>query len=89
MYYVYGDYGYESETLLNSFKTLSEAERFFTKYTRDDLGGYNVVEVASFADDGEYLVHDRRDSEMYGDDDYYYDDEHYDDEEREALGNPY
>jgi hypothetical protein len=89
MYYVYGDYGYSSENCLAEFDTLAQAKLWFDKYTRNgDLGGYDVLEVASFADDGEYLVHERRDSEMYGEDDFYYD-EHYDEEEREALGNSY
>ena len=89
MYYVYGDYGYESETLLAEFDNIHDAQRFFAGYTRTDLGGYKVVEVASFADDGEYLIHEWLGSEDYTDGDYIYDDEHYEEEEREALGNPY
>ena len=55
-YYVYGDYGYTSECELYETNSLSEAKRFVDKYTRaGDLGGYNVIEVAWFADDGEYI----------------------------------
>lgn len=55
---VYGDYGYESEQLLEEFDTLSEAIRWATGYTKDgDLGGYNQIEIASFASDGEYMTH--------------------------------
>ena len=74
MFYVYGDYGYAAETMLKEFDTLTEARAFFYKYTRSDLGGYDIVEIAQFDDDGEYLVHERVMSEDYGEEDFFYDD---------------
>jgi hypothetical protein len=58
MFYVYGDYGYLSEELLEEFSQLAEALRWVSEYIRGgDFGGYDVIEVASFADDGEYITH--------------------------------
>lgn len=74
MFYIYGDYGYKSETLLKEYDTLTEARAFFQAYTRRDLGGYDIVEIAQFDDDGEYLVHERVMSEDYGEEDFIYDD---------------
>lgn len=74
MYYVYGDYGYASETLLREFDTLTEARAFLYRYIRRDSGGYNIIEVAQFADDGEYIVHERFESD-YQEEDFYYDDQ--------------
>ena len=55
-YFVYGDYGYVSECELYTTNNLQEAKDFATNYTRwGDFGGYNVIEVAWFADDGEYI----------------------------------
>ena len=55
-YYVYGDYGYESECELYSTNNLQEAKDFARNYTRwGDFGGYNIIEVAWFTDDGEYI----------------------------------
>lgn len=56
-YYVYGDYGYVSECELYETNSLQEARTFARRYTRwGDFGGYNVIEVAWFADDGEYVT---------------------------------
>jgi cytosine/adenosine deaminase-related metal-dependent hydrolase len=56
VYYVYGDYGYTSEQELYDTPNLQEALDFARNYTRwGDMGGYNCIEVAWFADDGEYM----------------------------------
>lgn len=74
MFKIYGDYGYNSETLLEEFDTLSEAERWVERYYGDgDFGGYAVIEIARFAEDGEYIVERRFDADDYiyeGDDDF-------------------
>jgi len=57
-YTVYGDYGYISETVLFVSTSRNEAVRWAERYVRHgDTGGYGVIEVASFATDGEYLPH--------------------------------
>lgn len=64
MYEVYGDYGYSSEELLAEFEDRTEAVRWADQYVRNgDLGGYSVIEVAYFADDGEYVTVDRHHAE--------------------------
>jgi hypothetical protein len=73
---IYGDYGYTTETLLEEFDTRSEAVRWAEGYVESgDFGGYDVIEVARFADDGEYIVvmkYRREDYEDFyeGDDDF-------------------
>ena len=58
MFQIYGDYGYASEQLLEEFDTQKEAVSWAKGYTKwGDLGGYDQIEVASFASDGEYLSH--------------------------------
>ena len=74
MFYIYGDYGYAAETLLKEYDTLTEARVFFNKYTRSDLGGHEIVEIAQFDEDGEYIVHERAVSEDYSEEDFIYDD---------------
>jgi len=78
-YFAYGDYGYKSECLLAEFNSASEGIRWLDNYTRDgDLGGYSVIEIASFAESGEYVVHESKEMEDYenetvfyeGDDDF-------------------
>jgi hypothetical protein len=75
-YFIYGDYGYTSETLLEEFETRSEAVRWAEGYVESgDFGGYSVIEVATFADDGEYVVEKVYRAEDYedfyeGDDDF-------------------
>lgn len=64
MYYVYGDYGYSSETLLEAFPSLSQAIRFVKGYIRSDFGGHSVIEVATFVDE-EYVTHYAVNSEDY------------------------
>lgn len=57
VYYVYGDYGYNSEQELYVTNSLQEARDWARRYTRwGDMGGYNCIEVAWFADDGEYIT---------------------------------
>jgi hypothetical protein len=75
MFKIYGDYGYTSETLLEEFDTLSEALRWADGYVEDGFGGYAVIEIATFADDGEYVVEKVYRAEDYedfyeGDDDF-------------------
>jgi hypothetical protein len=58
-YFAYGNYGYKEECLLEEFNSAAEGSRWLKNYARDGyLGGYFVIEIASFADDGEYIVHD-------------------------------
>lgn len=61
---IFGDYGYTTETLLGEFDYYAEAKRFVDGYTKDgDFGGYSVIEIATFAEDGEYMVKYRVDAE--------------------------
>lgn len=63
-YYVYGDYGYTSECELYETNNLQEAKDFARNYTRwGDMGGYNCIEVAWFAEDGEYMTELRIDAD--------------------------
>ena len=56
IYYVYGDYGYESECELEVFKTPERAVQFVKGYTKHgDMGGYGQIEAAYFTEDGEYV----------------------------------
>jgi hypothetical protein len=65
---IYGDYGYTSETLLEEFNTRSEAIRWAEGYVESgDFGGYDVIEVAWFAEDGEYMVERRFEAEDWED----------------------
>lgn len=71
---IYGDYGYTSQTLLEEFDTRSAAIRWAEDYAAaGDFGGYIVVEVAWFAEDGEYVVErayraeDWEDQTVFGD----------------------
>jgi hypothetical protein len=74
---IYGDYGYTSETLLEEFEYYSEAVGWIDDYVESgDMGGYSVIEVATFAEDGEYVVKYRLDADdcewfaYEGDDDF-------------------
>lgn len=74
---IYGDYGYTSECLLEEFEDRSQALRWCDRYINSagDFGGYSMIEIARFADDGEYIVvmkYRREDYEdLYeGDDDF-------------------
>jgi hypothetical protein len=79
MYKIYGDYGYIAETLLEEFNDFGDAVHWVEGYVADgDFGGHTVIEIATFADDGEYVTERRWDAEDYqdetvwyeGDDDY-------------------
>jgi hypothetical protein len=73
---IYGDYGYTTQTLLEEFDTLSEAVRWCDGYVEGgDFGGFGLIEIAWFAEDGEYVVEHRYDAADYedlyeGDDDF-------------------
>jgi hypothetical protein len=63
-FYVYGDYGYASECELHSQPSAEYAKQWAEGYTRwGDMGGYDVIEVAYFNADGEYVVIWRMDAE--------------------------
>jgi hypothetical protein len=47
---IYGDYGYQSEQLLEEFPLESEAVRWAERYCRRDLGGYSEVSVVTFCE---------------------------------------
>jgi len=58
MFEIYGDYATTDETLLAEFDYVTEAIRWVNEYTRwGDFGGYDRIEVISFADDGEAITH--------------------------------
>jgi hypothetical protein len=68
---IYGDYGYEGECLLHECNTVQEAQRWVQGYLRDGMGGYSVIEAATFAEDGEYVVQFAQHADdMEPDDDY-------------------
>ena len=52
---VFGDYGYNSENELYESDSQNDAVRWLSNYIRQDMGGYNILEVAYFANDGEYV----------------------------------
>lgn len=57
IYKIYGDYGYVTETLLHETPDLAEGKRWATKYAGcEDAGGFDVIEVAYFAEDGTYIT---------------------------------
>jgi len=74
-YYVFGDYGFEDQTLLYETTLYSEAKDFFEGYTRDpyDLGGHDSIEMGYFLDDGEWIdvlrmeEADRDEDDLYSD----------------------
>jgi hypothetical protein len=79
-YKIYGDYGYTTQNLLEEFNTRSEAIRWAEDYVEaGDFGGYDVIEVAWFAEDGEYMTErtyraeDWEDQTEFGDEGYLYD----------------
>lgn len=55
-YTVFGDYGYTTQTELHTTNNLKAAIRWAEAYCRRDSGGYSIIEVAWFADDGEYIT---------------------------------
>ena len=67
-YKIFGDYGYISETLLTEFDTLQAAVDWLLTYeaeTFGSLGGFHVVEIATFTDSGEYVTHETLRAEDY------------------------
>ena len=54
-YQVYGDYGYGNETLLGNFDDLEDAIKWATTNYDESMTEYRIVEVARFAEDGEYI----------------------------------
>jgi hypothetical protein len=70
---IYGDYGYTTETLLEEFDTRSEAIRWAEAYAESgDFGGYTCIEVAWFAESGEYVVERGYDAEDWEDETVFY-----------------
>jgi hypothetical protein len=53
-YGVFGDYGYVTENLLFETNSVNAAIEWAERYTRNDMGGYSVVEVGWFAKAGTY-----------------------------------
>lgn len=73
MYKIYGDYGYTTETLLEEFDSQNEAVRWAKDYAESgDFGGYTMIEVAYFAESGEYETVIRFDAEDYEDETVFY-----------------
>ena len=67
-YFVYGDYGYNTECELEVFKTETRAIQFVKGYTKfGDMGGYNRIEVIVFAPSGECVTLYRVDAEDVSD----------------------
>lgn len=72
-YEIYGDYGYTTETLLEQFDSRSEAVLWAKNYAESgDFDGYSIIEVAFFAEDGEYVSVIRYDAEDYEDETVFY-----------------
>lgn len=59
MFTIYSDYGYTQETIVSEHPTLEEAEGAFENLDCEDEG-VGVLEIASFADDGEFITHNRK-----------------------------
>ncbi len=53
MFEVYGDYGYENETLLGKFDKRNDAIKWADENYNDEMTEYRIVEVAFFVE-GEY-----------------------------------
>ena len=64
-YTVFGDYGYTTETELYSTNNLKSAIQWAEKYCQRDSGGYSVIEVAWFTNDGEYITEWKKSFEEY------------------------
>ena len=56
MFGIYGDYATTNETLLAEFDLLSDAIRWVDGYIEDGFGGYNRIEVISYAADHEAIT---------------------------------
>jgi hypothetical protein len=59
MFTIYADYGYIQETALSEHPTLEDAKRAFENLDCEDEG-VGILEIASFAEDGEYIPHARK-----------------------------
>lgn len=70
-YFVYADYGYTSERVIHSGSDYDKAHRVFLSETFDatDMDCEMMIELSSFAETGEYVVHERQDVEDGWDDD--------------------
>ena len=67
-YFVYGDYGYDTECELEVFKNETRAIQFVKGYTKHgDMGGYNRIEVIVFAPNSECVTLYRVDAEDVSD----------------------
>jgi hypothetical protein len=63
-YTVYGDYGYATETELYTTNSLKKATEWAQRYCeRDDMGGFDIVEVAYHNEDGEYMTEWKKETE--------------------------
>jgi hypothetical protein len=69
---VYGDYGFVTEDLLRQFDNLEDAIRYVDNIAAEyDLRGFDRIEVISFAQDGEVIIHHEVRAADLLDDDYY------------------
>ena len=76
MYKIYGDYGYTTETLLAEFNDFGDAVHWVENYVNGgDFGGYTVIEIATFAENGEYVVERRWDADDWEDQTVFYDED--------------
>lgn len=55
-YYVYADYGYKTETCLYEGSKAGAMTVFFQNKSEVSTDGYEMLEVAYFAEDGEYVT---------------------------------
>jgi len=46
-YQIYGDYGLDSQNLLEEFKFIETARGWFKKYTLRDIGGYSNISLVT------------------------------------------
>ena len=66
-YQVFADYGYISEEHFGQFATYQEAQAFVESNADDILTDHEVLEVAYFTEDGEYVSMDVLRAEDYDD----------------------
>lgn len=68
---VWGDYGYVTEQLLATYTNEREAIAYAVQAAYPDCGGFDVIEVAYFAPDGEYVtVHTIQKDDMVDEDEF-------------------
>mgnify|MGYP001552066117 CR=1 FL=1 len=65
MFKVYVNYGYRDEEHVATYNTLKEARTYFGAYILDYIEEGETVEVISFANDGEAIVHETCTIEPY------------------------